>query len=196
MRSKNKIRRNLVSWKTRLAAALFSVLFIGVSAILIVNGHADAEILMVSFITVFLAIYAAVASDMSWKTKFGVILFSALLVGVPAILIICVYQNYAIWMMPVVTVCVTGFYAGIASGAVPIDCAGMQMTFDGQRNARRMTDAVTLAAPTGLSEGPPPMVSGIFLSYAEILSSRGGYDDGCGIVFRANESGSITPHGM
>ena len=199
MRSKNKVRRNLVSWKTRLAAALFSVLFIGVSAIFIINSHSEDEIWMVSFITVFLAIYAAVASDISWRMKLCLVLCSALFVSIPAILITCVYPNSVIWMIPVVIVCLAGFYSGVSSGVIPIgQGADTEMNFDGSCNDRWTTGASTLTTSPQSPEGPHPMVVSKFQSYAEVLAarSRAAYDDGCGIVFRANESGSITPHGM
>lgn len=198
MRSKNKIRRNLVSWKTKLAAALFSVLFVGVSAIFITHSHSEDEIWMVSFMTVFLAIYAAVTSDISWKMKFWVVLCSALFVSIPAILITCVYPNSVIWLIPVVMVCLAGFYAGVASGVIPIgQGADTEMTFDDPCNDRWMMGVNTLVGLPESPEGPHPMVGGKFQSYAEVLAarSRAAYDDDRGIVFGANESGLITPHG-
>ncbi|KAG0314073.1 hypothetical protein BGZ97_009655 [Linnemannia gamsii] len=166
-----------------------------VSAIFITHSHSEDEIWMVSFITVFLAIYAAVASDISWKMKLWVVLCSTLFVSIPAILITCVYPNSVIWMIPVVIVCLAGFYAGVWAGVIPIG-QGADTEMDDSCHDRWMTGAHTLCPLSDSPEGPHPVLASKFQSYAEVLAarSRAAYDADRSIVFETNESGLITPH--
>jgi hypothetical protein len=193
MRSKNIIWKKPVSWKTKFGVALCSVLFIVISAILIISdsGYDERLLLFFTIVIAYLTIYSAITSDISWKMKLGMVLCSILLIGVPEILIY-VYQNYsAIWMMPSMIVCLTVFYAGVASGVTPIRRV-TRMMFGGSYNPWG-TGIGTLADLPGPHEDLPPIVASVDMPL--------GYDYTRGTAFAWHfddyrPSDSTTPYGM
>lgn len=98
--------------------------------------------------------------------------------------------THAVWMVPTIYLCGWWLYNSIAAGKIKIGNArGMAGT---QHESKNATGGISLEQ----EEIPAPMAAGIFFSHAEIVSARGGYDDGSSIIYRTNDNGSVTPYAM